>query len=73
MNGRFENAALGIFCAMVLDSLDAGADLAEFKAADLGTFEPFGFSRLARLPDEVPTRAHLLESDVECGGQAPDR
>ena len=39
------------FSMLVLDSLDAGADLAEFQAADLGTFEPFGFSRTARLPD----------------------
>ena len=36
---------------LVLDSLDAAADLAEFKAAELGTHEPFGFSRSARLPD----------------------
>ena len=30
MNGRFENAAIGVFCAMVLDSL---ADMVSFGAA----------------------------------------
>ncbi len=39
------------FSMLVLDSLDAGADLAEFQAAELGTYEPFGFSRSAKLPD----------------------
>ncbi|MCP5082740.1 MAG: VOC family protein [Alphaproteobacteria bacterium] len=39
------------FSMLVLDSLDAAADLTEFKAAELGTHEPFGFSRAALLPD----------------------
>lgn len=39
------------FSMLVLDSLDAAADLAEFKSANLQTYEPFGFSRNARLPD----------------------
>ncbi len=39
------------FSMLVLDSLDAAADLAEFQTAELDTFEPFGFSRNARLPD----------------------
>ncbi|MEM8688965.1 MAG: VOC family protein [Pseudomonadota bacterium] len=39
------------FSMLVLDSLDAGADLAAFKAAELTTYEPFGFSRSAKLPD----------------------
>lgn len=39
------------FSMLVLDSLDSAADLAEFTAAELNTYEPFGFSRNARLPD----------------------
>lgn len=35
---------------LVLDSLDARADVAAFRAAGLQTYEPFDFSRKARLP-----------------------
>lgn len=36
---------------LVLDSTDARADVAAFRAAGLTTYEPFDFSRKARLPD----------------------
>jgi hypothetical protein len=36
---------------LVLDSADARADVAAFRAAGLKTYEPFDFSRQARLPD----------------------
>ena len=36
---------------LVLDSSDARADVAAFRAAGLQTYEPFDFSRKARLPD----------------------
>jgi hypothetical protein len=36
---------------LVLDSTDARADVAAFRAAGLRTYEPFDFSRKARLPD----------------------
>jgi hypothetical protein len=36
---------------LVLDSADARADVAAFRAAGLQTYEPFDFSRQARLPD----------------------
>jgi hypothetical protein len=36
---------------LVLDSIDARADVAAFRAAGLQTYEPFYFSRQARLPD----------------------
>lgn len=36
---------------LVLDSVDARADVAAFRAAGLKTYEPFDFSRKARLPD----------------------
>jgi len=36
---------------LVLDSTDARADVAAFRAAGLRTYEPFDFSRQARLPD----------------------
>ncbi|WP_119274261.1 VOC family protein [Taklimakanibacter deserti] len=36
---------------LVLDSLDARADVAAFRAAGLRTYQPFDFSRKARLPD----------------------
>ena len=36
---------------LVLDSVDARADVAAFRAAGLHTYEPFDFSRQARLPD----------------------
>lgn len=36
---------------LVLDSTDARADVAAFRAAGLNTYEPFEFSRKARLPD----------------------
>ncbi len=36
---------------LVLDSADARADVAAFRAAGLETYEPFDFSRQARLPD----------------------
>lgn len=36
---------------LVLDSTDARADVAAFQAAGLRTYEPFDFSRKARLPD----------------------
>ncbi len=39
------------FSMLVLDSADAAADLADFNAAELKTFAPFGFSRAAKLPD----------------------
>lgn len=35
---------------LVLDSLDARADVAAFRAAGLQTYEPFDFSRKAKLP-----------------------
>lgn len=35
---------------LVLDSIDARADVAAFRAAGLQTYEPFDFSRQARLP-----------------------
>ena len=35
---------------LVLDSVDAPADVAAFRAAGLQTYEPFDFSRKARLP-----------------------
>lgn len=36
---------------LVLDSVDARADVAAFHSAGLQTYEPFDFSRKARLPD----------------------
>ncbi|HTN98339.1 MAG TPA: VOC family protein [Nordella sp.] len=36
---------------LVLDSIDARADVAAFRAAGLHTYEPFDFERKARLPD----------------------
>lgn len=36
---------------LVLDSTDARADVAAFRAAGLRTYEPFDFSRKARLPN----------------------
>jgi hypothetical protein len=36
---------------LVLDSIDARADVAAFRASGLRTYEPFDFSRQARLPD----------------------
>jgi hypothetical protein len=36
---------------LVLDSTDARADVSAFRAAGLHTYEPFDFSRQARLPD----------------------
>jgi hypothetical protein len=36
---------------LVLDSSDARADVAAFRAAGIRTYEPFDFSRKARLPD----------------------
>jgi hypothetical protein len=36
---------------LVLDSIDARADVAAFRAAGLHTYEAFDFSRRARLPD----------------------
>lgn len=36
---------------LALDSTDARADVAAFRAAGLKTYEPFDFSRKARLPD----------------------
>lgn len=36
---------------LVLDSTDARADVAAFRAAGVNTYEPFDFSRKAKLPD----------------------
>jgi hypothetical protein len=36
---------------LVLDSIDARADVARFRTAGLRTYKPFDFSRKARLPD----------------------
>ena len=39
------------FSMLVLDSADARADVAAYRAAGLRTWEPFDFSRQAKLPD----------------------
>lgn len=41
---------------LVLESLDAGADVAAFQAAGIGDFEPFFFERMARRPDGSEVR-----------------
>lgn len=39
------------FSMLVMDSRDAAADIAAWRAAGLKTYAPFDFSRLARMPD----------------------
>ncbi len=39
------------FSMLVLDTADARADIAAWRAAGLHTYEPFEFSRTAKLPD----------------------
>src|SRR5262249_19739276 len=39
------------FSMLVLDSADARADIKAWRAAGLHTYEPFDFSRTAKLPD----------------------
>jgi hypothetical protein len=39
------------FSMMVLDTLDARADIEAWHAAGLKTYEPFDFSRMAKMPD----------------------
>jgi hypothetical protein len=39
------------FSMLVLDTADARADIAAWRAAGLHTYEPFDFSRTAKLPD----------------------
>lgn len=41
---------------LVLESMDAKADAAAFKAAGIGDFEPFSFERKARRPDGSEVR-----------------
>src|SRR5262245_52534882 len=39
------------FSMMVLDTLDARADIQAWQAAGLQTYEPYDFSRMAKMPD----------------------
>ncbi len=44
------------FSMMVLDTPDAAADIAAWRAAGLQTYEPFEFSRLGKMPDGEDVR-----------------